>query len=442
MNSMTSAQAYSANMASREELGGWRETVSLVPLMLLLFATVFSPHKPLNSGNFLAVSTAEWYRTYLFGGVYLLAGVVVLAQPARAMGQAARHGLYLVFLLYVVWSANWSAHPGKVLVMWGHFVGAYLACLAAVLSPAPRWKSLLRAFAAFATLSVAATVLIVAVNPARGIMDVGGKMRWIGFTNSANTLGVLMLVAIWSCWAALYEFRSRWWRAAILLMMPLIAFCLYKSDSMTSLLLALLISLLFPVLMRIGRMAPLWVLAVLVACGVVTASGLLVLYVCAPELFTPATVLDNLNYIGRSATFTGRTSLWETAFRAISDRPFVGWSFDALFSMSDRYAVRASHLHNGYLELLVSGGLLGGAFVAAMIAQILARLLPVLRSNSWEGVSLGILLLLLLLHNLAEPSLAKVPTLLWVVFTLLFTFLAMPRGSARQERAAGGGGEG
>lgn len=427
MNSMVSIHANPVEEVNREVMGGWRETASFVPLLLLLCATVFSPHKPLNSGNYLAVTTAEWYRPYLFGGIYLLAGVAVLVQPVRAMKHAFRHGLYLAFLLYVVWSANWSAHPAKVLVVWGHYVGAYLACLAAVLSPGLGSRSVLRVFLAFAVLSVAATLLIVVVNPARGIMDVGGKMRWIGFTISANALGVLMLVSIWSCWAALYEFRSLWSRAAMLLLMPLIAFCLFKSDSMTSLLLAVLVSLMFPVVMRIGRMGPLRAVAALSVCAVMTVSALILLYACAPELLTPATVLDNLSYIGRSATFTGRTTLWETAFRAIADRPLVGWSFDALFSLSDRYAVRASHLHNGYLELLVSGGLLGLLFVVMIIVQALYRLLGTLRNESSWGVSLGLLLLLILLHNLAEPSLGKAPTFLWVVFSLLFMLLGMPR---------------
>lgn len=430
MNSMDNIQACPANVVKGEEKEGWRGVISLVPLLLLLFATVFSPHKPLGTGNFLAVSTAEWYRPYLFGGIYLLAGVAVLVQPVRAMGQVTRHGLYLAFLLYVIWSANWSAHPGKVLVMWGHFMGAYLACLAAVLSPGLSRRSVLRVFLAFAVLSVAATLLIVAVNPDRGIMDVGGKMRWIGFTNSANSLGVLMLVSVWGCWAALYEFRSLWSRAAVLLMMPLVALCLFKSDSMTSLLLALLVSLMFPVVMRIGRLGPLRAAAALAACGVLVASAVLLLYAFSPELFTPTTVLDNLSYIGRTATFTGRTTLWETAFRAIADRPLVGWSFDALFSLGDRYALRASHLHNGYLELLVSGGLLGLLFVVAIIAQALCRLLGTLRDESDWGVSLGLLLLLILLHNLAEPSLGKAPTLLWVVFSLLFILLGMPSNAA------------
>jgi exopolysaccharide production protein ExoQ len=405
----------------------------LFPLLLLMFATVFSPHKPLNTGNLLAISTAEWYRPYLFGGIYLLATVTLLTQPVKALLLASRHGIYLIFLLYVICSASWSAYPGKVVIIWLHFVGTYLVCLAAMLTPDVQRRNLIRMFLVFAGVSVVATLLIVAVNPERGVMDVGRKLRWIGFTYSANMLGVVMLIGIWGCWTALYSFRSQAARWVVILLMPIIAICLFKSDSMTSLLLAIMVSLAFPIIMRIGRLSPLQAAAILFACGIVLFAAILLLYTVTPELFTPGTVLDNLRYIGRSATFSGRTKLWDTALRAIADKPIIGWSFDSLFSVGDRYVIRASHFHNGYLELLVNGGLLGLMFVTAIIAQALYRLLHALQDDACWGMSLGLLLLLVLLHNLAEPSLGKAPTLLWVIFSLTFLHLSMPHYSAVRE---------
>ena len=427
MNSMVSAQTRPVEEPGQVGVSVWQGAFYLFPLFLLLFATVFSPHKPLNTGNFLAVSTAEWYRPYLFGGVYLLAIVTIFTQPVKALRLASRHGIYLAFLIYVIWTANWSAYPGKVVIVWGHFVGAYLVCLAAMLSPDVQRRNLTRMFLVFAALSVAATLLIVAINPDRGIMDVGGKLRWIGFTNSANMLGAVMLISVWGCWTAFYSFRSQAARWAVMPLIPLIAICLFKSDSMTSLLLAVMVSLAFPVVMRLGKLSPLQAAAILFAFGVIMIAAILLLYTVVPEVFTAGTALENLRYIGRSATFTGRTALWDTALRAIADRPIIGWSFDSLFSVGDRYVIRASHFHNGYLELMVNGGLLGLIFVSSIIGQALYRMLHALQDDACWGMSLGLLLLMVLLHNLAEPSLGKAPTFLWVIFSLCYVLLAMPR---------------
>jgi len=433
MNSMAKAQLYSAEESMHETAAAGWQAVYFLPLFLLMFATVFSPHKPLGTGNFLAVSSAEWYRPYLFGGIYLMAIVAVLSQPAKSLRFASRHGIYLAFLLFVIWTANWSAYPGKVVIVWGHFVGTYLVCLAAMLTPDVQRLSLLRTFIVFSVLSVVATLLIVVINPDRGIMNVGGKLRWIGFTISANMLGVVMLIAVWGCWTALYSFRSLAARWGVMLLMPIIVVCLFKSDSMTSLLLAVMLSLAFPVVMRLGGLSPLRAALTLFSSGILLSAAILLLYAVSPELFTPGMVLDNLSYIGRSATFTGRTTLWDTALRAIADRPVIGWGFDSLFSVGDRYVMRASHFHNGYLELLVSGGLLGLAFMSAIIVQSLYRLLHLLQEDVVWGMSLGLLLLMVLLHNLAEPSLGKAPTLLWLIFSLSYQLLSMPH------RAAGSG---
>jgi len=203
--------------------------------------------------------------------------------------------------------------------------------------------------------------------------------------------------------------------------------CLFKSDSMTSLLLAVMVSLAFPVVMRLGRLSPLQAAAILFAFGVIMIAAILLLYTVVPEVFTAGTALENLRYIGRSATFTGRTALWDTALRAIADRPIIGWSFDSLFSVGDRYVIRASHFHNGYLELMVNGGLLGLIFVSSIIGQALYRMLHALQDDACWGMSLGLLLLMVLLHNLTEPSLGKAPTFLWVIFSLCYVLLAMPR---------------
>ncbi len=403
---------------------GWRDAIYVLPLFLALFATVFSPHKPLQNVVANTILQAEGYRTWMFGGIYLLAALLVLTRFTTAMRQVARHVPYLLFLVFVVWSVTWSAHPEKVLITWGHYLGFYLICLSAVVALEWREWSFYNLFFAYGTIAVVATLVIVVFFPDRGIVDVGGKLRWLGFTNSPNSLGVMMLVTVWVCMIWISACRAWLVKLLVGLLLLPVFFCIYGSDSMTSAILAVLVVLLVPVLMSICALSPSRAAGLFGGFLLLTTVAVLILYVALPELFVAKSVLGNLTLIGRSATFTGRTSLWTVALQAISERPLLGWSFDALYSVGDRFIVRASHFHNGYLELLVTGGSVGLSLILTLVGIVVWRIIILQRVLPRLAAAMAVLLMLILLHNLAEASLGRTPTLLWLIFTLMYLVLA------------------
>lgn len=69
--------------------------------------------------------------------------------------------------------------------------------------------------------------------------------------------------------------------------------------------------------------------------------------------------------LGLDPTFTARTEIWDLALRAAAERPLFGygfgnfWGSDMLVNSpyaAETWAVEAAHAHNGFIEVLVDGG--------------------------------------------------------------------------------------
>ncbi len=397
---------------------GWRDILYLSPFFLALVATTIS----LKQGQWIDVTVRSFQqgdpiRPYIFGPIYLTALVLLLYRGTDALKRMRRHWPYLFFLLYALATIGWTWHPAKVLTYWGHMAGSYMVCLCAILALRHREILLFRVLTLFSVLVLLMTLVTVLLFPSRGIMEVGNTLRWVGLAPNANTLGMALLLVVWVGLVRFFYEDGVTARCASFLLIALAAVCLYGSDSMTSSLLSLFMAVALPIMMLVGRRTPL-----VAALGVFFSTSLfsavsLAAYLVRPDLFLTEKFFTA---IGRTSTFTGRTGLWKTAVQAIRERPLLGWSFDARLSVSDKYLFHAGHFHNGYLELLVAGGIVGLGFVTVVLAQTLFHLLRLLGRDRRLFAAYSVLILVILLHNITEASLVTSPHVFWLMFTLLY----------------------
>ena len=95
----------------------------------------------------------------------------------------------------------------------------------------------------------------------------------------------------------------------------------------------------------------------------------------------------SLNAIGRDATLSGRTGLWEAAIQKISERPWLGYGYQA-FWQDDGGAVeiwrsegyKPPHAHNGFINIPLDLGLIGLFIFLGTIAINYVRSIVFLRS--------------------------------------------------------------
>ncbi len=409
-----------------KERTDWKGLIYLLPLFLALFGTVVSPHKPVTGMQVGMILEAEGYRTYMYGAFYLLALILVLTKGVTSLKMMLQHWPYLLFLAFIIITAEWSNYPVKVFVTWGHFVGFYLIALAAMIGLQGRnTLFFFKMIVLYAVITVTVTYVLVLFFPGRGIMVVSEKQRWVGLTLNANHLGMTLLFSVWGTIVFLYYSQSIVSKVFLFLLLGATGIALYGSDSMTSILLSVMLIVSMPVLLTISKMEPVKAKVSLAVLVMVAMVGPLLIIAFVPDFFEPDNLLNKLTMIGRSATFTGRTSLWKIALQAIQEKPLLGWGFDALYSVSDRFLIKGAHMHNGYLELMVYGGLLGLLLMLGILVQMVFNLGKLLTRNAMLFVGLSMMLLVLLVHNITEPSFGRAPSFFWLVFTLLYTYLIL-----------------
>ena len=149
------------------------------------------------------------------------------------------------------------------------------------------------------------------------------------------------------------------------------------------------------------------------------AARLILIFVSAPILvvfvLSPDVILDLL---GKDATLTGRTELWNLVDINISERPLLGWGFDAFWSQINPAANEISanlgwavpQAHNGLRELLLEVGWVGTSLFALVFVRNIWIGMRCLRTPQRElGLSLllccgGILLVGVSEEVLVDPS--------------------------------------
>jgi O-antigen ligase len=145
----------------------------------------------------------------------------------------------------------------------------------------------------------------------------------------------------------------------------------------------------------------------------------------------------------RTMTFTGRTDIWTFAIQEIAKRPWLGAGYSSFWAIdpavqpslkSDMWFgvdVIINETHNGYLELLLTGGVIGlagGLFVVlrtlciAACAIVRAEPAAVAAQTGRMALPTAVfhftLLVGLLVHNVTESNLFSNNSVLAVAFVL------------------------
>jgi len=239
---------------------------------------------------------------------------------------------------------------------------------------------------------------------------------WKGVFSHKNVLGHTMTVGVI---AELYILTGRNARTSwhVLVLCGCIAL-VFLSRSTTAILLSLFYLLgacLFLLLQRARQY-----LGVGLAMLVVLGSTLAALCLAYPNLL--------YEVLGSDATLTGRTELWEIVLRFISDKPLLGWGYQAMWLPTDNITIAISNAvgwevpqaHNSLLEVTLELGLVGLVIVLVFVGSSLWRSVRCLMAGQHR---LGILSLVfffgVLISGVTESTLAQNQTIEWVVFNVL-----------------------
>jgi O-antigen ligase len=361
-------------------------------------------------GNDPDVPVDEGLKRQYWLPIYGVMLALALSRPAQYGSLWLGMAMGAPLVLLAIASSQWSIEPDVTLrrsttLALTTLFGFYLAARFS-------WRSLIELAAAAILISAAGSLVAALAFPSFGVNHTIHPGAWQGLFDQKNVLGATMARGALAagCAAVLVPERRWFWVGGALLC----ALMTIGSTSTTSLLGLLVAAACFPAVAALRTRGAAAVVTVWAVLAVALAA--LGLFVFAPELFFEA--------VGKDATLTGRTDIWELVGHKIRERPMLGYGFSAFWADKDYgpgAAISAQlqwsipTAHNGWLETLLQFGMVGLVMVAVHfgVAFItgLARLQT--QPDGWWSVPY---LLVFLVFSLSESSVIQQTSIFWVLY--------------------------
>ncbi len=366
--------------------------------------------------------------------IYLVTILLILPRIVRVAAITLQTPLLLALLAIPIVSVLWSVAPDETL----RRSVALVATTAFGIYLAERFDSyeLLRILMWMFLVTIVLSFIFVFALPQMGIMHRQPHIgAWRGVFVHKNVLGRYMVVAllVFVLLATWTDRPMRW----LWLIVPLAGLLLFMSNSKTPLVAGAVTLLVFP-LVSLLRLKPLASLA-----GLAIASAMVVLL--GALVWLNFELL--LGGVGRDASLTGRTDLWDLVISKIKLQPWFGYGYVAFWAdpngpASDVWAIlrwKAPNAHSGLLELMLGIGVLGMlTFALAYIVTFVKALQRTRGEFSGEAIWIQLYLCLYLVVSVTESSILERNSLFWILFVYCMcrvsTFARRPvfEGLARQ----------
>jgi O-antigen ligase len=329
-----------------------------------------------------------------------LSVVGILVPYYRETLYVLRRNWFLVALVVLALvSGSWAAIPALALRRAIAVLGTTLfgIALAVRLSTEEQLRLLSWLCRIIAVLSLACVILL----PSYGI-SATPERQWQGVFAYKSVLGFVMALSILVEWQlpTPTTFSRTLNRLALLLSVVLLFF----ASSVTPTI-ALLGSLLLVEVYKFAAQRLRIPLAIAVLAMLLIVSSCVAMFLANSEGIT--------NALGRSSDLTGRTEIWSWVAASILERPLLGYGYSGFWSGVSGASAGIDHAvggvimysHNGYLEVLLSLGMIGFAMTLAFLGAGMRRAFYwSYRNRSSMGLWPLAFLLFFLLQNFTECS--------------------------------------
>jgi exopolysaccharide production protein ExoQ len=382
--------------------------------------------------------TGIWYShpdQYLEGSpidrnvftVLLILGLIVLASRRKKVGRLLRANVpILVFFAYCALSIIWSDYPSVAFKRWFKGVGDLVMVLVVLTDPDGS-AALKRFLARVGFLLVPLSILLIKFygDLGRGYDSITGWVQYTGVALGKNLLGTTCMIwgvgAVWSFLQALQDREQR--RLGRLVaqgtLLAMTGWLFWRADAMTSTSCFLIGSILVIATSRRALARRPLVVHLLVA--ILLAVPFVVLYFGAS-----ATALQTM---GRDATLTGRTEIWDQVIAMAPNRLFGAgyesfWLGSRLTKMWQLHWWHPNEAHNGYIEIYLNLGWVGIVLLAIVVATGYRNVIAALRRDRETGSLRLAYFVIALVFDFTESAIKSLSPV-WIFF--LLATMAVPK---------------
>jgi exopolysaccharide production protein ExoQ len=386
-------------------------------VFVVLLGTVFIPGLA-TKYNLLSQSAIQVFWSV----AYVIAARQLFQMRALVMPIVRRCTALWILLALMFASTLWSVGPSTTIVDSIQLIGTTLIGLyiATRFSLTEFLRIVAIVFAAIGCVSL----LLVFANPGWGRAD-WGSGPWQGIYDDKNLLGAGVSLAIISQ-VVLFptlKGRGRWFLGAGMLLSGILLIGANSATAFANCGAVVLAALIAWACRspKFGKFAIFGtVLTLAIGAAAVVIFGL-----------TPDTVFSAL---GRESNLTGRADFWPYLQQAISDRPVLGFGFDAFFQSSvgvdylSDYVVQAGgwspyHAHNSYLQTLLDAGYVGlAALVTLLVVSFVRSIGYFIRERTSIGTWPLAIILFLTCTSFTETYYLDYNTLEWILFVAAIVY--------------------
>ena len=145
--------------------------------------------------------------------------------------------------------------------------------------------------------------------------------------------------------------------------------------------------------------------------------------------------------IGRDATLTGRTEIWQYVWDMIQQRPWLGYGYKGFWHYLDGPSAYVNlafgpygggggvpHSHNGFLEILLAAGILGlSVFLIGFIVNIFKAVALIRANREMKAFWPLLFMTYIMIANLAETSFGSLDNIFWILYSATIFSLLTPQ---------------
>ena len=360
-------------------------------------------------------------RAFLSG--ILCLGLLILAKRQFNWSNAIKENIWLMLLLgYMLISIFWSDMPFISFKRWIRQLIAVVMAFMVATEPEPR-QALQSVFRRTIYVLIPFSYILIHYFPEYGRMygHWSGALSWTGAAMQKNGLGRLCLfAAFFLIWTFIRKWQGRdipavryqtYIEAFILILTfwllggPQHSFSYSATTNIAFIVgLSALIGLFW--MKRRGTVLGPKTLIVIIA--------FIIVYGTVTPRIGGLSLLDVSSTFGRNETLTGRTVIWSRLVPLAMARPLLGYGFGGFWTTKMR-ELTSSHAHNGYLDVVLNLGFFGLLLFAIFLLSCSRKAQRVMTQDFDWGALLICFLLMLVVHNITETSMAAFTSHLMVV---------------------------
>ncbi len=339
-----------------------------------------------------------------------------------------RHSGWLIALCTIALASTaWSVDP-RFTLRHAIFLSA-VTLFGVLIATAFSWDEQLNLFGWMSVLVVWGCACTAIFIPSYGIAADAHSGAVKGFYPQKNVMSAMVVFAILTFVFAKPKGLPSWLRNTTLLGACIL---LALSNSATSLVALAFCIAMYPVIhvLRVSRprTLPLWI-------------ALLPVFVMSAWL-----VIAHFDFVaesvGRNSTLTDRVPMWKEVLHAIGTHPWLGYGFDRFWTeWSDDLAkviyvlggYRPPHAHNGYLDVLLSVGIVGLLVFLGGLITALWRAARLFKADEIRGAKWPLFVLMFFtVVNLGESFILRLMSFFWIPFVSIYVSMALMQVEARQ----------